>query len=341
MRVNIYYGGRGLADDPTLTVISKIQDILEELKVKVERYNLYELKNKITSLGSTIGDCDGVVLATTVEWVGMGGYMQHFLDSCWLYADKSKVEDVYMFPVVLSRCYGEREVVNAFNNSWEIIGGKLGNSLSAYVDNVSDFEFNVDYNTFIEKFSENIYRTISKKALTLPSSTSMIKKNLLRDTIHLTPQENEQLSKFAADDTFVKTQKEDIEYLSAMYKELYDSESKGGDQYYIDVLKNNFNNSSKYLGSYMLIISDKKEQTSITDTSSSKKLVIEISGSNIEVSFGEKLDADVIGKMDKETFERIVSGQTSFQRSFMAGDMTAKGNLKDLKMLDELFIFQK
>ena len=169
----------------------------------------------------------------------------------------------------------------------------------------------------------------------------MIKKNLLRDTIHLTPQENEQLSKFAADDTFVKTQKEDIEYLSAMYKELYDSESKGGDQYYIDVLKNNFNNSSKYLGSYMLIISDKKEQTSITDSSSSKKLVIEISGSNIEVSFGEKLDADVIGKMDKETFERIVSGQTSFQRSFMAGDMTAKGNLKDLKMLDELFIFQK
>ena len=45
MKINIYYGGRGLIDDPTLFVIGKMQEVLEELRVKVERFNLYELKN--------------------------------------------------------------------------------------------------------------------------------------------------------------------------------------------------------------------------------------------------------------------------------------------------------
>ena len=47
MKINIYYGGRGLMDDPTLYVINKMQSVLEELHVEVERYNLYELKNTL------------------------------------------------------------------------------------------------------------------------------------------------------------------------------------------------------------------------------------------------------------------------------------------------------
>ena len=44
MKVNIYYGGRGLIEDPTLYVINKIQDVLKEIRVNVGRYNLYEQK---------------------------------------------------------------------------------------------------------------------------------------------------------------------------------------------------------------------------------------------------------------------------------------------------------
>ena len=35
MKVNIYYGGRGLLDDPTLYVIDKMQEVLVELRVNV------------------------------------------------------------------------------------------------------------------------------------------------------------------------------------------------------------------------------------------------------------------------------------------------------------------
>lgn len=79
MKVNIYYGGRGVVDDPTIFVVNKIQEVLDELNVNVERYNLYEMKNQITTLSQTVTEADAVVLATTVEWIGMGGYMQTFL----------------------------------------------------------------------------------------------------------------------------------------------------------------------------------------------------------------------------------------------------------------------
>ena len=36
MKINIYYGGRGLIDDPTLFVIGKMQEVLEELSEEYE-----------------------------------------------------------------------------------------------------------------------------------------------------------------------------------------------------------------------------------------------------------------------------------------------------------------
>ena len=81
MNINIYYGGRGIIDDPTIFVINKMQEILEELRVNVTRSYLYECKNTISMLPQTLKDADGVILASTVEWYGVGGYMQQFLDS--------------------------------------------------------------------------------------------------------------------------------------------------------------------------------------------------------------------------------------------------------------------
>ena len=78
MRVNIYYGGRGLIDDPTMYVMNKMQEVLEELRVNVERINLFEQKNTISTMPQTFKDVDGIILATTVEWFGIGGYMQIF-----------------------------------------------------------------------------------------------------------------------------------------------------------------------------------------------------------------------------------------------------------------------
>ncbi|MBQ9579819.1 MAG: 3-keto-5-aminohexanoate cleavage protein [Lachnospiraceae bacterium] len=125
MKINIYYGGRGLLDDPTIYVINKMTEVLEELRVKVERFNIYEQKNSISTLPQTLKDADGVIFATTVEWLGIGGYMHQFLDACWLYADKEKIKNLYMQPVVMSTTYGEREAYlkhfDLINNDEDIV----------------------------------------------------------------------------------------------------------------------------------------------------------------------------------------------------------------------------
>ena len=54
MKVNIYYGGRGLIDDPTIFAVKKIITVLEELNIKVMRYNLYEDKRGIAVLPKTL-----------------------------------------------------------------------------------------------------------------------------------------------------------------------------------------------------------------------------------------------------------------------------------------------
>ena len=65
-----------------------------------------------------------------------------------------------------------------------------------------------------------------------------------------------------------------------------------------------------------------------------------------EIGKEEEINLGSVGMMllqaenNKETFDNIVNGQQTFHRAFMTGAMTARGNLKTLRMLDEIFRFQ-
>ena len=330
MRVNIYYGGRGVLDDPTLYVIDKMQEVLEELRVTVERYNIYEQKNSIATLPQTIKEADGIILATTVEWLGIGGYMQQFLDACWLYGDKEKISQTYMQPVVMSTTYGEREGEITLANALEILGGLPCSGLCGYVADLLTFEINQDYCLIIEKKAENLYRTISQKMKSLPTSNQAVTKTVLRtQDLGLTPQESEQLSKYVSDDTYVKKQKEDIEELASKFKGLLDkSDEEDEGVAYIKDFESHFLPQVDFKARYLFIIEGKK-----------KPLLISVNQSQLECSYGKQDEVDVYAKMTTDVLDRIISGNMTFQRAFMTGDLTAKGNFKTLRMLDEIFNF--
>ena len=150
----------------------------------------------------------------------------------------------------------------------------------------------------------------------------------MKDVVRFTPQESEQLSKYVSDDTFVKTQKKDIESLASIYKELLSDEEHGGDDYYINVFKNSFRPGTAFSCTYMIIVSDKN-----------KTILINVNNDILDVEFGENNNADVIAKLNKAVFDDIVAGEITFHRAFMTGDMTAKGNFRSLRMLDSLFEF--
>ena len=191
-----------------------MQEVLEELRVHVERYNLYDGKTNITTLPQTLKEADGIILATTVEWYGIGGYMQHFLDACWLYGDKEAISGIYMCPVVMSTTYGEREGKLNLATAWEILGGLPCSGICGYIENTVSLEMNEQYVQIIEKKAENMYRTINQRLASFPASNKVMRQKItIPKSINLTPQETEQLSEYVSDDSYVQRQKEDIQEL--------------------------------------------------------------------------------------------------------------------------------
>ncbi len=316
-------------DDPTLFVIKKMKEVLEELRVTVEVFYLYEQKNSIPTLPQTLKNADGVILATTLEWYGIGGYMQLFLDACWLYGDKEKISRIYMCPIVMSTTYGEQEGKLNLATAWEILGGLPCSGLCGYVENLASFRMNRDYTEIIEKKAENLYRAISQKRKSLPNSNQAVKQSILRtQQLELTPQESEQLSKFASNDLYVKKQKEDIEELSNMFKDMLGQSKEDEDTAYLMELEAHFVPQEDFSVTYLFMIDGKK-----------KPLTIEVQNDELQVHYGQGEKIDVYTKLSPEVMDGIIQGRMTFQRAFMTGEMTAKGNLKNLKMLDQIFRF--
>lgn len=330
MKINIYYGGRGLIEDTTIYVMNKLTEVLEELRVEITRYNLYEGKTNISVLPNTLKEADAIILATSVEWFGIGGYMQQFLDACWLYGDKEKIKKIYMLPVVMATTYGERDAQYTLIKAWEMLGGLPLEGLCAYVDDNVEFETNPDYAATIEKKAEMLYRTVNQKVKPFPNSMLEVKHNVLKNSsIDLTPQESEQLSKYVSDDTYVKKQKEDIEELTKMFKQMMGKPSQGeSEDVFISTMKQSFCPMSDFEASYGIQITDKD-----------KTLIVEIMNDQLKCYYGVKEDVEVFAKATTEVFEKIIKGKVTFQKAFMAGEITAKGNFKTLRMFDTIFQF--
>jgi len=331
MKINLYYGGRGLIDDPTLFVLNKMQEVLEELRVTIERFNLYEMKNNIATLPQTLKDVDGIILASTVEWHGIGGYMHQFLDACWLYGDKEKISEIYMCPVVMSTTYGEREGEVELINAWEILGGRPCSGLCGYIVDTVSLEMNRDYINIIEKKAENMYRTVNQKLVNLPGSNQAIKQRIyVTKNIELTPQESEQLSQYASDESYVQRQKEDIQELTNLFKGMLESQEKEAENEYIDDFKAHFKPSPGIRAVYRFQI-DEKEET----------LIIEVDGPQMNCYYGTTAKADVDIKVSGSTMNEIILSKMTFQRAFMGGSMKTRGDFKLLRALDQIFVFHE
>ncbi len=331
MKINIYYGGRGIIDDPTLFVISQITTVLQELNVKVQQYNLYEQRNGITALPNTLKDADGIILASTVEWFGIGGYMMQFLDSCWLYGDKEKISKIYMAPIVMSTTHGEREGMMNLAAAWEMLGGLPCEGICGYIADTTKLENSAEYTKIIDKKAENIYRTINQKMPVFPASNqAVITKVAVANSIDLTPQESEQLSKYASDDQYVRKQKEDLQELASIFRDKMGKEesASGNSDEYVKVLQKKFTPVAGIAAKYKIVFQDNPKL---------KSIIIDITNSKCECRCADEDGCDVVITADQKTFEEILDGHITFQRAFMGGSIKMKGDFKLLRSMDQLF----
>lgn len=318
-------------DDPSLFVVNKMQEVLEELNVTVERYMLADMKNDIITLPQTLKSADGIILATTVEWYGIGGYLQMFLDACWLYGDKEKISNIYMCPIAMSTTYGERDAKLNLQVAWEILGGKPCSGICGYIPDTALLEGNKDYIAIIEKKAENMYRTINQKVGSFPASNQAVNQTVaINKNINLTPQESEQLSQYAADESYVQTQKEDIRELASYFKGMLDHD-EDEDEKIVAAFKKNFKPQPGYKASYKITMEGKRQP-----------ICMRVNLTELECSLKDEGDCDVLISTDVDTILEITQGRMTFQRAFMStGSMKVKGDFKLLRMLDQLFVFME
>ena len=151
-----------------------------------------------------------------------------------------------------------------------MLGGVTYDGLSAYVEDYLEFETNREYAITIEKKAESFYRVINQERRMLPASNIVIRQNLLKsNSMILTPQESEQLSIYASDDVYVKKQKQDIEELTRIYKEMLEGAGDNDSyQEFIPNLKENFCPMEDFKASYAIDLTD-----------INKTLVVEVDGS--------------------------------------------------------------
>jgi len=330
MKINIYYGGRGLIGDPTLYTVRRMIKVFEELNVRVEKYDLFDPKTNITTLPQSLKEADGIILASTVEWHGYGGYMSCFLDACWLYGDKEKISHLYMAPVIMSTTYGEKEAELDLTSAWQSLGGLACQGLCGYVPEVSELEGNAEYLNLIEKAAENIYRSINQRKTSLPLSVMAVK-NIAYKTKNttLTQQETEQLSEYASDEKYVEKQKEDIRELADLFKGKMQAAEPPDDRI-IELFRSSYKAQAKANLKYKITIKGKP-----------KALVIHADGAKLQISYGEMVYPDVEISTEESVLQEISSGRKTFQRAFMEGTLTAKGDFASLRMLDQLFVFSR
>jgi len=233
-----------------------------------------------------------------------------------------------MCPIVMSTTYGEREGKLDLARAWEILGGLPCSGICGYIADFSDLEMNEAYTNLIEKKAENVYRTIKQQVVSFPASNQAVRqKVLVSQNIDLTPQESEQLSQYAADDSYVQQQKEDIQELASMFRGMMSQENADTIDDYSNRFEKHFHPLPGFKASYKIAVEG-----------TGKVIGLRVNGKELQYS-DEMGRADVEAQITQEAMNEIMAGRMTFQRAFMGGDMKMKGDFKVLRTLDEIFIF--
>ena len=116
-----------------------------------------------------------------------------------------------------------------------------------------------------------MYRTVNQKIVSLPASNQAIRQMVSKTQIDLTPQESEQLSQYASDDKYVQRQKEDIQELTSLFRDMLNNGETEESGEIITHLEQHFKPQAGFRGVYRFIINGKK-----------KHLIIKVENVNLQ-----------------------------------------------------------
>ncbi len=347
-KVILVYGGSALSNDPSAVVAERVAGVLAELNVGVYRIDLYKNDYKMDQFFDVLAEADGLIMATTVEWFGIGGVLQTFLDKAYMSGQFKVFDGTYLFNIAISRHSYEREAMDHILRSWELLGGIEGVNLCASIASSADIETNNKLLLAIDKKAEDFYRVINQQRMPMPTSINE-NKVILRvpaqeglpsgeqlEMPQVLGQEkkdepiNNQISFINNYDAFIEKQQQDIHDIANLFKEKLATDVGTGGMKIPELFEHRFRADNGF-GNHSI--------TWIVTNDAKSNFVMTFRGSSLKCSKGQKKDADVVISSNLDTVTKVTEGKLTIQRAFMTGEIKAKGNFTLLYKLDNLFKF--
>lgn len=345
-KVILVYGGTRLSDDPSYVVAERVTSVLAELNVSIHRIDLYKNNYQMESFLDQLAESDGVIIATTVEWFGIGGLLQTFLDQAYISGQFSVFEGTYLFNIAISRNRFEREAMDHILRSWEILGGIEGINLCASIESSAEIETSSDLLFSIDKKAEDFYRVINQQRMALPTSINdnkvivrmpapteegahMVMKKVINSDKREETIDN-QGSFISNYDEFIEKQQQDINDIASLFKDRLATDIGISGMGLSELFEHRFKPDKSFRDCTI---------SWVVNDSAPDNFVMNFKGAGMKTRKGKKSDADVIISASLETTKKITERKLTIQRAFMTGEVKAKGNFTLLYKLDALFSF--
>jgi len=347
-KVMLVYGGNNLPDNPTYEVIERISMVLAELNISVQRIDLYKKNLEMEQFLDELEGADGVILATTVQWYGIGGRMQTFLDQCWEMGRLDPFKGAHLFAVVISLQSYERDALTYITKSWEILGGVEGVNICASIEHSADIETNTLLLEAIDRKTEDFYRILSQQRISLPTSIHD-NRILLKIPVKQPLDEGEQMviqqaigeekeeevienqvSFMGNYDEFMEQQQQDIQRLTGLFKERLSAQKRTDSKTYPEIFEYKYKPDKTF--------PDCQISLEITDRPS-ETFILTFKGATLKARYGQEKDVAVNIRSKAATLDKMIGGKITIQRAFMTGEIKAKGDFTLLYKMDQLFAF--
>lgn len=334
MKVIVVYGGTGLTNDPTMEVIRRISHVLTELNTNIIRMDLtrhYDIHEFLEHMETA----DGVVLSTTVTWLGIGGPLQTFLDACYNFGRQSLFQRCYLMGVVIATQMFERDAYNHLIKSWELLGGMEGTQVCSAIKNLVAFETDKDLGISVDKKAEEFYRIIHQKRKVLPSS---IRENKIIIEIEkpvetvdsneeTLPKQKERSTLIPNYDAYIAKQKKDIEDISQLFRKKLNHQEEEAMNHEPKRFMNTYNGKADFDASIQWFVEDQPN----------KHFIMTFDGGKLSCVYGESDNNHVFIHVDYDILRKILQGKLTIQRAFMTGKLKAQGDFTLLNQLDQAF----
>lgn len=334
LKVIVVYGGTGLTNDPTMEVIRRINHVLTELNTNIIHMDLnksYDIHEFLQHMDSA----DGVVLSTTVTWLGIGGPLQTFLDACYNFGRQELFQRCYLMGVVIATQMFERDGYNHLIKSWELLGGMEGTQVCASIKNLVAFETDHGLGYSVDKKAEEFYRIIHQKRKALPTS---IRENKViievekpveneGQTFEKPEKPKEKSTLIPNYDEYIARQKKDIEDISQLFRKKISHQEEEGMNNEPLRFKNTYNGQADFDASIQWFVEDQAK----------KHFTMVFEAGNLSCYYGESEDNHVYIHLDYDILRKILGGKLTIQRAFMTGKLKARGDFTLLNQLDQVF----